>query len=194
MKTRDWQNLLTEHARSGKTLFTVTELANASGMPRRRVNVEMARLVKYGAVARHARGLYGPAGTSVPLERLLHGLDPYAYVTGAYALMQNGLVTQVPSVITCFTTRRHSRRETQTPVGRIEFVCVRPPIYRGDVQHIAGPELALCDFVYITLRRGMNPASLVTFRRLHSLKKSLLIRTAKRYPATVRRQLAAIVN
>ena len=194
MKTRDWQRLLGEQVEVGKTLFTLTELANASGAPRRVVTVEMARLVRYGVVVRHAKGLYGLAGTSVPLETLLRGLDPHAYVTGAYALMRHGVVTQVPAVIHAFTARRHSRTEVQTPEGRIEFVSVAPPIHRRGVKFIAGPEMALCDYVYIMRRRGMNPATLVTLRHLRTLKKPLLMRTLKRYPATVRQQVAAMVE
>jgi hypothetical protein len=133
----------------------------------------------------------GSAGDSHDFAR---NLDPHAYVTGTYALMRQGLVTQVPAAITCFTTRRHFRRELQTPAGRIEFVCVKPPIYRREVRAIAGPELALCDFVYIALRRGQNPAGLLTYRRLNSLKPSVLDRTVKRYPGTVRRHVALLVD
>ena len=194
MKTRDWQNLLAEQAKSGKTLFTVTELANASGTPRRIVNVEMARLVKYGVVIRHAQGLYGLTGASVPLEQLIQSMDPHAYMTGLYALMRHGLVTQVPTVITCFTTHRHFRKETQTSAGRIEFVCIKPPIYRRETQRMADPELAICDFVYISLRRGMHPLSLASFRQLQSLRPSVLMRTMKRYPSTVQRQVSALVR
>ena len=106
--------------------------------------------------------------------------------------MHHGFITQVPTVITCFTTRRHYRREMQTPIGRFEFVCIKPPIYQCEERALARPEQALCDFLYITLRRGMDPASLLTFRRLNDLKRSVLARTAKRYPATVCRQLAAL--
>jgi hypothetical protein len=194
MKTREWQRLFQAQARLGKLLFTPTELANASGVPGSRVCVELTRLVKYGVAVRQAKGLYSLAGNPVPLEQLLPGLDPHAYVTGAYALLRQGLVTQAPTVITTFTTRRHFRREIQTPAGRIEFVCVKPPVYRREVQTIAEPELALCDFAYLALRRGLNPAGLFTFRRLNSLKRPLLDRIAKRYPATVRRQVVALVD
>jgi hypothetical protein len=194
MRTREWQSLLAEQSRLRKVLFTLTELANIAGVPRRIVNVEMTRLVKYGVVVRYAKGLYGLSGNTVLPEQLLPCMDPHAYVTGAYALMQHGFVTQVPTVITSFTTRRHYRREIQTPIGRIEFICVKPPIYRCEVRAVAGPELALCDFVYITLRRGMNPASMLTFRRLKHLKRSVLARTVKRYPTTVRQQVAALVS
>jgi hypothetical protein len=39
----------------------------------------------------------------------------------------------------------------------------------------------------------MNPTSLVTLRHLQELKRPLLMRTLKRYPETVRRQVAAMV-
>jgi predicted transcriptional regulator of viral defense system len=194
MKTRDWQNLLGAQAQLGKTLFTLTELANLSSTPRHIVNVEMTRLVKYGVAVRYAKGLYGLTASAVSVEQLLASMDPHAYITGAYALMRHGLVTQVPTVVTCFTTRRHFRREMVTPAGRIEFVCVKPPVYQNEPSTIAGPEQALCDFVYISLRRGQSPTGLLTFRGPERLKLSELNRIVKRYPATVRRQVATIVT
>ncbi|MFH0983245.1 MAG: hypothetical protein V2A79_17130 [Planctomycetota bacterium] len=191
MKTRDWQKLFGEQSRLGKQLFTTTELANATGTPRRVINVEMVRLVRYGVVNRYARGLYG-LPENVSLEKLVAALDPYAYVTGMYALVRHGLVTQVPAVVTCFTVRRHYHREWETPAGRIEFVCVKPPVYRREVEGTAGPEQALCDFVYLALRRGTDPRSLATFRRLTTLKPSLLSRVVKRYPSTVARCVAVL--
>jgi hypothetical protein len=194
MKTREWQNLFRRQTEQGKLLFTTTELANATGLPRNRVNVEMSRLVKSGVAVRYAKGFYGPADSALSLGQLVCGLDPHAYVTGAYALMRHGMITQVPALVTAFTTRRHFRRIVETPVGRIEFVSVRPPIYRGEVRALAGPELALCDFIYISLRRGMNPAALVTFRQMSILKRPLLDRIAKRYPATVLARIVSCLN
>ena len=193
MNTRRWQNLLAEQARLGKVLFTLTELANAAGVPGHIVNVEMTRLVKYGVAVRYAKGLYGLAGSLVLPDQLVPFMDPHAYITGAYALMKHGVVTQAPTVITCFTSRRHYRREMQTPVGRIEFVCVKPPIYRREVRTVAGPELAICDFVYMALRRGMEPTALLTFRRLQHLSNSVLARSVKQYPATVGPCIATLV-
>lgn len=194
MKTREWQSLFAAQAKLGKMVFTPTELANASGVPRRNLNVELTRLVKYGTVVRYAKGLYGPFGSIVPLELLLPHLDPHAYITGLYALMKQGAVTQVPVTITCFTSRRHFSRDIQTPAGRIEFVCVKQPIYRREERFLAGPELALCDFAYIALRRGQDPAGLATFRRLNSLRRSVLARIMKRYPGTVRRCITDLLK
>jgi len=194
MKTRTWQEFFAGQSKNGKILFTLTELANVAGVPRRIVNVEMTRLVKYGVVTRYSKGLYGRCGENVLPEQLLPCMDSHAYVTGVYALMRHGLATQVPTVITCFTTRRHYRRVTQTMIGRIEFVCVKPPVYRHAAGVIAGPEQALCDFVYMTLRRGVDPASILTLRRLQCLQRVVLVRTVKRYPVTVRRKVAALAT
>jgi len=194
VKAREWRNLFVGQARLGKVLFTFTELANASGVRGGRLNVELSRLVKYGVVVRHAKGIYGVADGVVSAEQLLASLDPCAYLTGAYVLVQEGLVTQVPSVITCFTARRHFRREIQTPAGRMEFVCVKPPIYRGDVGSRACAEQALCDWVYLALRRGQSPAGMLTFRRLDHLRRSILNRVLRRYPETVRRAVGALLE
>jgi hypothetical protein len=192
VKTRDWQKLLNAQTEQGKTLFTLTELANLSGSPRHIVNVEMTRLVKYGAAIRYAKGLYGLPSSTVSAEQLVASLDPHAYITAHYALMRHGLVMQVPTVIGCFTSRRHFRREMETPIGRIEFICVRPPVFRNETDIMAEPEQALWDFVYIALRRGQNPTGLVTLRRPERLRRRLLKKIAKRYPATVGRCIAAM--
>jgi hypothetical protein len=194
MKARDWQQLLAVQARQGKALFTPTELANVSGVPRRILNVELTRLVKCGVLARYAQGLYGLPDRPVPLELLLGHLDPHAYVTGMYALMRQGFVTQVPAMVSCFTSRRHFNRLMETPDGRLEFVTVRPPIYRREAQGMARPEQALCDFVYLALRRGHDPAALLTFRRLNAFKPSRLARLLKRYPSTVGTCVWRILN
>jgi hypothetical protein len=187
MKTREWQNLFLAQAKFGKTLFTPTELANASGVTRRNLNVELTRLVKYGIVVRLAQGLYGRTGNAVPIDQMLLNLDPHAYITGHYALTRYGLATQAPAVITCFTNHRHFRREVPTPAGRLNFLCIKEPIYRRETRTIAGPEQALCDFVYIALRRGQGPDGLLTFRRMNTLKRSTLDRILRRYPGTVRK-------
>ena len=193
MKTRDWQKLLAAHAREGKTLFTPTELANLSGVPRRLLNVELSRLVKYGVLTRFAQGLYGLPGQTVPPERLLGNLDPHAYVTGHYALLRHGVVTQAPSAVTGFTSRRHFRRLIVTPAGQLEFVTVRPPVYRRDDRGMAGPEQALCDWVYLSRRRGHDPVGLLTFRRLSGFRPAVLARLLRRYPGTVAKTVQRIM-
>lgn len=204
MKAREWQRFLEDQRRAhGKTVFTVTELAHASGSAPPVLNVELDRLREQGIVARYCRGLYGLPGAVTP-EALLAHLDARAYLTGAYALYRHNLITQIPVEITCFTDRRHNRsRVRSTPVGRFVFVCVisrvyLPPSPDPPAGHLAGPlagpEQALCDTVLLMRRGRVAPDNLLTFRRLQRLDPTTLRDTARRYPATVRRELAGILQ
>jgi hypothetical protein len=196
MKARKWQQYLeTEQRRHGKTVFTVTELANASGSRPHVLNVELARLCRQGIVVRYARGRYGLPETVTP-EMLLSQLDTHAYITGAFALHRHNLITQMPVEITCFTNRRHNRsRIRTTPVGRFTFVCVQSPVYAPPSDAVlAGPEQALCDYVFLMCRRGIAPSSQVTFRSLHGLNPKAIRELTSRYPKSVRHPLATILK
>ena len=52
-------------------------------------------------------------------------------------------------------------------------------------QVIAPGEQALCDFLWLNLREGLDPQSLVTFQNLESLSLRRLNKTLQRYPETV---------
>ena len=190
MKAGRWREFFEEQRRvHGKVIFTVTELANVALVGRSALNVELSRLRRGGIAVRYAHGLYGLHG-AVRAEDLLPAIDPHAYLTGIYALHLHHLITQVPTAITCFTDRRSPRaRIRSTPIGSFVFVCVRSRVYdppSGGL--LAGPEQALCDFVYLCLRDGVAPASQVTFRNLGVLRSGRLLHFAKRYPSTVGRE------
>jgi hypothetical protein len=194
MKARDWHRYLeTERKMHDKKVFTVTELANASGSTPHVLNVELHRLCKQGIVARYARGRYGLPEAVTP-ESLLPHLDGQAYITGAFALHRHNVITQMPLEITCFTNRRHSRsRVRTTPVGRFTFVSVQAGVYSPPAEGVlAGPEQALCDYIFLMRRRGISPASQVTFRGLSALNIAALQERASGYPKTVRQTLAKI--
>lgn len=196
MKTLDWQRFLeTLRQQKDKAVFTVTELANAVHRVPSTLNVELGRLCRRGVLVRYAQGRYGLPGAVSP-EALLPSFDAFAYITGAFALHRHNLVAQVPIGIVCFTNRRHNRsRVRQTPVGRFTFVCVRPPIYaRPSEGQLAGPEQALCDYLFLSRRQGITATSQVTFRRLDTLSASALQDCAARYPKTVRRALSDVLR
>ena len=192
MKALDWQRYLETARKShGKTVFTVTELANVSGSTPQVLNVELGRLCKQGIIVRYARGQYGLPDAVTP-EQLLPFLDPQAYLTGVFALHCHNLITQIPVEITCFTNRRHNRsRVRMTPLGRFTFVCVQQPVY-APVALVAGPEQALCDYVFLMRRRGIAPLSQVTFRGLRNLDAKILQEHVSRYPQSVQRTVAEI--
>ena len=195
MKALDWMRFLeTQHVQHGKTLFHVAELANIAGRDSHALNVELARLVQKKVMARYAVGIYGLPGCATP-EQLVRALDDGAYITGAYALYRHNLITQVPTEITCFTNRRHNRsRVRTTPFGDLVFVRVGPTVYNKPADGmLAGPEQSLCDFVRLTQRQGLDPATLVTFRGLGSLSARRLQAIIRRYQPTVANRLRQII-
>jgi hypothetical protein len=184
MKALDWMRFLQDQRRQhGKALFRVAELANVAGRAPHALNVELARLVRKDVIARYATGVYGLPGRVTP-EQLVPVLDDGAYVTGAYALYRHNLITQEPSEITCFTNRRHNRsRQRATPLGAVVFVRVAPGIYsKPAAGALAPPEQAFCDFVHLSLRQGLDPCAIVTFRGLAGMSRRRLSATLKRYP------------
>lgn len=196
MKVLEWIKFFeTQRTQHGKVLFRVAELANAAGCSHHALNVELARLGKKGLLARYATGVYGLPGVATP-EQLVATLDADAYITGMFALSRHNLITQTPTEITCFTNRRHNRsRQRHTPLGKLVFVCVSRRIYAKPEEGVwAPPEQALCDFVHIVTRQGLDPASLVTFRNLGRLKPKRLTAFAKHYLPSVRAAIQRVVS
>lgn len=194
MKAIEWVRFFTDQrARHGKGVFTVTELANVANASAAVLNVQLGRLVSKGLIRRWVPGRYGlPDG--VTAEELAATIDADAYVTGAYALARQGFVTQQPREIDCFTRRRHNRsRRRNTPLGTLVFVCVGSRVHsRPEDRRMAPPEQALCDLVYTSRRRGLDPRSLYTFRKLEQL--TIPPDLLARYPNTVQRAVGTLLE
>lgn len=194
MKAVEWVRFLADQRkRHGKAVFTVTELANVADASPAVINVELGRLVRRGVICRWVPGRYGlPDG--VTAEELVTAIDADAYVTGACALAHHGLITQVPRQIDCFTRRRHNRsRQRQTPFGTLVFICVSPHIHAKPKEGgMAAPEQALCDLFYALHRRGLDPRSLYTFRKLDRL--TIPTGLLSRYPRTVQRSVKELLD
>ncbi len=196
MRAIDWQQFLQEQRdRYGKVVFTPTELANAASQNWPALKGALRRLVARGVIERYVEGRYGLPG-AVSVEALVRSLDPAAYVSGIYALYRHQLITQVPTAIHCFTNRRHNRsRVRASSVGRIVFVCVTGPVYAypsGD--NMASPEQALCDYVYLCRKQGIDATGLVTFRNLNRLDIEKLQAHLSRYPTTVSKEVVQILS
>ena len=194
MKALAWQRFLAEQREQhGKVIFSTAELANVAQTSLHTLNTELARLVQRGLITRYAQGRYGPP-QGVDAQTLVAAIDSSAYITGFYALFLNHIVAQVPTEITCFTKRRHNRKDDRvTPAGRLRFICVPACIYRKP-SGATSAEQALCDFFWLMLRNGIQPQSLVTFRNLDSLKLRNLHVLLKDYPEKVRQAVRQIAQ
>lgn len=195
MRAIDWQQFLQEQRdRHGKVVFTTTELANVSSQDWPSLKGALRRLVARGVMQRYVEGRYGLPG-AVAVEALVRSLDPAAYVSGIYALYRHQLITQVPSEIHCFTDRRHNKsRVRNSSLGRIVFICVTGSAYAYPNEGIiAPPEQALCDYVYLCRKQGVDSSSIVTFRNLNRLETDKLQAHLSRYPKTVNQEVVEIL-
>lgn len=196
MRANAWRQYLEEQReRYGKVLFTRTELANVAGASPAALNVELARLRRQGIVVRHAHGLYGMPGAVSP-QSLVPAIDSHAYITGHYALYAHQMVTQAPVAITCFTDRRSPRaRQRSTSVGRLVFVCIRSRVYLPMLEGaVAPPPQALCDYVYLSRRYGVEPEALVTFRNLQQIRAEGLAPILPKYPGSVQKHVERLLH
>jgi hypothetical protein len=191
VRANGWRKYLQEQRdEHGKVLFTVTELANVAATSRAALNVELTRLRKQEVIAKYAHGLYGMPGAVSP-EVLVPAIDSHAYITSHYALYRHHLVTQLPAAITCFTDRRSPQaRQRITPLGRLVFVCLRSGVYCPATEGaMASPAQALCDYIYLSRRRGNAPEALVTFRSLATIGEAQLSAVLVRYPKSVQKDV-----
>ncbi|HEY5913531.1 MAG TPA: hypothetical protein VJA21_23335 [Verrucomicrobiae bacterium] len=194
MKALEWINFFAEQRAShAKVVFSVAELANAARTTLHALNTELGRLVRRGLITRYAHGRYGLVRGVAP-EDILPEVDPGAYVTGFYALFRHHLVNQVPTEVTCFTDRRHNRRaDRATPAGKLRFIRVPVAVYAKPAgQVLVSAEQALCDFVWLNLRSGVEPRSLVTFRNLNVLSQPKLKKILRRYPEKVQNSVGGM--
>ena len=194
MRAIDWQSTLQrQREEHHKVVFTTTELANLAGAQPASLSVALQRLVKKGVLVRYASARYGLPGAVAP-EDLVPTLEPSAYLTGLYALYQHRMVTQAPTEIVCFSRRRHNlSRIRETPLGHIVFVCITTSIYsmpKGSA--LAPPEQALCDYVYLCRKKGVDAGHIVTFRNMDRLNASRLKSLLPHYPNPVRQDVDKI--
>ena len=196
MKASEWEQVLRRYRdHYGKVVFTPTELANIGGHSMPVLKNTLRRLRNHGVLQQYARGKYGLQGAA-EVESVVAALYGGAYISGLYALHKHGIVTQTPRRIHVFTNRRHNRsRIRRTELGTLVFVCVQRPVYSPPQDSVlAGPEQALCDFVYLTRRQGLSVDSLVSFRNLTSMDWTETERILSRYPKSVTREVHRLLR
>lgn len=194
MTAIQWIKTLEKQCRDfNKSVFTTTELASLSGHDRHFLLVQLSRLVKKGVLIRYKRGLYGEK--EQPVEKLIPYLDSSAYCTGQYALFKHGLITQIPTTVTCFTKRHHCRNRTiSAGPNTFEFFKPRTAIHSCPESKMASPEQAFCDYVYYCRNRGLNPSSISTFRKLSGLNKKEIDKILIHYPKTVQKEVLQLLE
>jgi len=113
----------------------------------------MARLAKYGHVARIKRGLWAFADTD-PLVIVPHLTAPLpSYISLQSALYYHDMVSQIPEVVFCVSLAR--TRTYRSPLGPVSVHHIPGSFFFGyeESKHggvaMASPEKALVDFLYL---------------------------------------------
>jgi predicted transcriptional regulator of viral defense system len=182
-----WIRLLQELGRQGGRILSLTALSQASGLSQGTTRKAVYRLEKKGYLRRVARGLYANRFLPPTLEELAMILGRPGYISFESALERWGLISQMPLVLTCASTRRSGWKHT--PYGEIVFHRLKPGLFFGFRPEESGilwaePEKAVLDFIYIKLktRGGVPPLDELVWEQLDLGKLS---EWAEHYPRSV---------
>ena len=186
----NWTTILTEEARENCILRT-DELAR-----KRQVSVPIVR----NALRRYElRGLVERVSTKIYINHLnqqfspwdlVNILRPESYISLESALVEKGVITQSPSVLTCVTPgypqsfRSRSVNITYRKISTDLYWGTEGRATRYNKYRIAEPEKALLDWIYLSRQEGLpTPCDEL---QLQLLDREKLLRYAERFPRTVR--------
>jgi len=185
----NWTDVLTDEARKNSVLQTDI-LVRKYKLSEPAVRNSLRRYESRGLVERISTKIYiNHFNQQFSSRDLVNTLRPRSYISLESALVDQGVITQNPSVLTCVTPGY-----PQTFRGKSVIIVYRkisPRLYWGFEEKatrynnylIAEPEKALLDWIYLTRQEGL-PTSLDEVN-LQFLNPGKLRAYAERYPKTV---------
>ncbi len=183
-------------------IFTTRDYATAAGTSMSSASRRLDRLSERKALTRLTKGVW--ANTAHPHFHPL-ACVPYllgkeqGYVSFLSALHLHGILSQIPRTHQVATTGRP--RVLESPVGRFEFLRVKPELMRDGVDWsdthqpflIASAEKALLDTLYIATRKSKRFASLPELDLDNAFRRREFERLLKQlaYPVRIRSAMAS---
>ena len=183
-------------------IFTTRDYATAAGTSMSSASRRLDRLSERKALTRLTKGVW--ANTAHPHFHPL-ACVPYllgkeqGYVSFLSALHLHGVLSQIPRTHQVATTGRP--RVLESPVGRFEFLRVKPELMRDGVDWsdthqpflIASAEKALLDTLYIATRKSKRFASLPELDLDNGFRRREFERLMKQlaYPVRIRSAMAS---
>jgi predicted transcriptional regulator of viral defense system len=185
----NWTTILTEEARSDCIVRT-DNLARKHKLSERVVRDALRRYEALGLIERVSTKIYiNHFNQQFSPRDLVNVLRPRSYISLESALVERGIITQSPSILTCVTPGY-----PQTFRGKsvsIVYRKISPGLYWGYEEKatrynkylIAEPEKALLDWIYLNRQEGL-PTPLDELQ-LQFLTPAKLRDYALRFPRTV---------
>lgn len=178
MSMQEWLSLFRRH-RSQK-IFHFQHLKLLSGAKSGALKASLRRLTRAKVIQRICRSFYANPLNPPTLEEISAAIYKPSYISLESALSRHGILSQMPQILTCVTTRLP--RTFKTSFGLIRYRQVKKGYFFGFVQEqgcfIAEPEKALVDFLY--LNRWDEVQGMVSEFKLSSLSRRKMISYAAR--------------
>lgn len=136
--------------KSGREIYSIQQLANLIGKPKRITKVYFSRLVKKKLAKRLLRGRISFTDDDYIIATQM--VEP-SYISLNSALLFHGIIQQIPTQVECITTKNSFR----FPKLGITYHKISPSLFFGYEKHkkgnsyilVAEPEKALIDAVYL---------------------------------------------
>ena len=147
------------HLKSGKDIYHSKELERLSGLSKEALHRALQRLRKNKIILKIGKGLYANSFFMPRLEQMGGFLYSPAYISLESALFMHGIIEQAPFVLTCVTTNKTKRFNTD--LGEIHYSHIKQKLFFGYTIEgqfpLASPEKSAIDYVYLQLKAGNKP-------------------------------------
>lgn len=187
MTIKDWLDLFKKH--KDIKIFYLNHLRLFTGMKQHTLNVCLKRLNEKKVIQRICRGYYANPFNLPTLEEISSIIYSPSYISLESALSRWGMLSQIPQILTCVTTKLP--RKFNTVFGVIEYHQIKKEYFWGFVQEgsyfIATSEKTLLDYIYI--RKEKDIKKVFSGLDLKDLNLNKLKSFAKRMNIALRRLL-----
>ena len=193
----NWTTILAEESRKNSILL-LDELSRRYHIQENAAYGALRRYEKQGVVEHIANKVYVNRLNQYFSPRdLVNVLRPESYVSLESALVEYGVISQNPSVLTCVTTgypktfRSRSAKLVYRKISRNLYWGFEEKSTRFNNFRIAEPEKALLDWIYLSRQEGLpTPLDEINLRFLNPKK---LQEYAVRFPKTVQQAVKQLL-
>ena len=182
-----WLPLLQKLGKEKQKILSFQTLQRASGLSHAAAQKAVGRLTRRGQLIKLYKKTYANKFSLPSLEEAAMFYGKPCYISFESALSDRGIISQLPQVLTCATTRK--LKNLKTPLGEIVFHHLNSRLFnnfendKGILRATA--EKAMLDYLYITLKNNRFVPALDEFN-LGQLDSKKIKKAAKIFPQSVR--------
>lgn len=197
MKIDEWLNFFKKH--NQKTIFTLSDLSQLTGIKKSVLSVELNRLIKSNLIQRTSQDFYENPFNQPTIEEIAMVKRYPSYLSMEYALSKQGILSQRAYTLTLVTTKLPIVYKTKD--ATFEYHQITRTLFWGykkqGLIQIAEPEKAILDLIYIrnfkTKETSINDIkSMIDDMAFDEIDKNKLIKYSKKYPKKVQEILTSI--